>query len=110
MNLDYTERDLEEYGKYMDFIRQCIIEECLIKFKLNIKEEQIELGHIRKDGDRWVFYYDILKTSGDIERNGMSKQLSYDKWKLLLIKENRDRRINELLEGLDKPEKDKLGI
>ena len=40
----------------------------------------------------------------------MSKFISYDNWKLLLIKENRDKRIEELLGGLDIVEKEKLGL
>ena len=111
MNGDYTERDLEEYGNYMDFIFKHIVSENKDKYKRLIKEEDIELGHIHKyegksfeGAERWFFHYTIKN------RLRTTNQISFNEWKRLLIKENRDKRIEELLSGLDKPEKKKLGI
>ena len=117
--MTYTEEELETYNDYMDFIRELIKDECLNKFGLLIEENQITLGHIKPDCDgRWIFYYDIYNNYKSqpeiwncaIKRSCMGKFISYDNWRLLLIKENRDKRIVKLLEGLDKPEKIKLGI
>ena len=117
--MTYTEQELETYNDYMNFIRECIKDQCLNKFGLLIEDEQITIGHIKPDcNGRWSFYYDIFnnyKTQPDVwncafKRSCMGKFMSYDNWKLILIKENRDKRIVKLLEGLDKPEKEKLGL
>jgi hypothetical protein len=116
--VNFTEEELDKYNDYMNFIRRHIIEESLTKFKLKIKEEQIELGHIKKEGDKWKFYYDIENDyksqfevwKGSNKRSGMTTHISYYEWKLIEVKENRDRRITELLSGLDTTEKIKLGI
>lgn len=109
--MNFEENDLEEYNKYMDFIFQHIIDESRTKFKLTVKREQIELGHIRKDDEskKWVFYYTLTNDyksqfeiwRGSNKRSCMTIQIGYDDWKLLLIKENRDNRITELLSGLE---------
>lgn len=106
--MTYSEKDLEEYNDYMNYIRECIKDDCLTKFKLKVEDKHIEIGNIKPDKDKWMFYYEVKRKT--FSRYCMTKQISFEEWKLLLVKENRDKRINELLEGLDKPEKNKLGI
>ena len=108
-NIIESEKHLEEYNNYMNFIFKHIVSENKDKYKRLIKEEDIELGHIRFEGsERWFFNYKIINNYGNIM--GLTNQIGFNEWRRLLIKENRDKRIEELLEGLDTKEKRKLGL
>jgi hypothetical protein len=116
-NIIESEKHLEEYSNYMDFIFKHIVSENKDKYKRLIKEEDIELGHIHKyegkgfeGAERWFFNYKIITRGYGYDLHRTTNQIGFNEWKRLLIKENRDKRIEELLSGLDKPEKEKIGL
>lgn len=103
--MTYTDEDINDYNEYMDFIREHIIKETKEKFKLKIKEHQIELGHIKMDDpNRWVFYYTILNDykdqfevwKGSNKRSCMTKQVDFSTWQLIRLAEERDKKLTQL--------------
>ena len=111
-NVIENEFDLEEYSKYMDFIFNKIIDENKMQFNKVVRREDIELGHIHKYEEVWFFHYKVINRlrSNWGHRLLKTSQIGFEEWTLLTIKENRDKRIDELLRGLDTPEKKKLGL
>ena len=86
----YTEDELENYNTYMDWVRQ-IVEDT------DIKENDITLGHIRKlEGGEWLFEYKLKKK----RRYKTIRLKAFDEWMAFVKQEERDAKIDMILEGL----------
>ena len=106
--MDFSDIELVEYGKYMDYIFNMIVEETRIKFGLKIERTQINLGHIDNVVEnkplKWRFYYTIKNDyksefeiwKGTPKKSCMTTQISYDGWKLELVKQNREEKLKLL--------------
>ena len=115
--MNYEENELEDYARYMDYIKRAIIEEekeldLILGFKL--KDLQISIGHIDKithtkgQTDLWGFQYTVklvkipIKTKTEwIEEMRYSQQISYSEWKRLQKIETRDKLLTSILDGLE---------
>ena len=116
--MNYEENELEDYARYMDYIKRAIIEEekeldLILGFKL--KDLQISIGHIDKiignikdEIDTWGFQYTVkvvkipIKTKTEwIEEMRYSQQISYSEWKRLQKIETRDKLLTSILDGLE---------
>ena len=87
----YTEDELENYNTYMDWVRQMIVEDT------DIKESDITLGHIRKlEGGEWLFEYKLKKK----RRYKTIRLKAFDEWMAFVKQEERDAKIDMILEGL----------
>lgn len=108
----YTENELEDYARYMDYIKRIIIEEN-IDFNIKIKEENISIGHIDKiavcrlddmSSCTWGFQYTLKMPLGKNEWTKelrYTKQVSYDEWKRMQKVETRNKLIDDILDGLE---------
>jgi hypothetical protein len=119
--MNYEENELEDYARYMDYIRRAIIEENK-DLGLNLKEIQISIGHIDKiignikgEEDTWGFHYTAkvvkipIKTKTEwIEENRYTQQISYNEWKRLQKIETRDKLLTSILDGLEPSHKEIL--
>lgn len=118
--MNYEENELEDYARYMDYIRRMIIEE-MADF-MTIEENEIDFGHIDRiavckldnmASCTWGFQYTIKKSIG---KNTMyftkdmrySQQIAYDEWKRLQQVETRNKKIDDILKGLEPKHKDIL--
>jgi hypothetical protein len=120
--MTFEKDELESYAAYMDFIRELIAEESKTKFTIQKyipRPDEIEIGQVKtKDNGKWVFYYTIsyIRQDPHFRNNepftntitGMSTQISFASWKLLIIRENREKRIDELLSSLQPEHRIKL--
>lgn len=118
--MNYEENELEDYARYMDYIRRIIIEE---NFEFGpIKDIQINIGHIDKiaacrlqdmSSITWGFQYTIKRPLGT-SKNEWTKEMRYtqqicfDEWKRLQQVETRNKIIENILEGLEPKHKDIL--
>ena len=112
--MNYEENELEDYARYMDYIKRAIIEENR-ELGLKLKELQISIGHIDKiignikgEIDTWGFQYTVkvvkipIKTKTEwIEEMRYSQQISYSEWKRLQKIETRDKLLTSILDGLE---------
>jgi len=118
--MNYEENELEDYARYMDYIRRAIIEENK-DLGLNLKEIQISIGHIDKwqyikgEEDTWGFRYTAkvvkipIKTKTEwIEERRYTQQISYNEWKRLQKIETRDKLLTSILDGLEPSHKEIL--
>lgn len=119
--MNYEENELEDYARYMDYIKRAIIEENR-ELGLKLKELQISIGHIDKiignikgEIDTWGFQYTVkvvkipIKTRNEwIEERRYSQQISYNEWKRLQKIETRDNLIASILDGLEPNHKEIL--
>ena len=92
-----TEDELENYNTYMDWVRQMIVGDT------DYGESDITLGHIRKaPGGEWVFEYKLRKSI--FEKFGLKTKtiilIDYEGWQREQKREERDAKIDMLLEGL----------
>ena len=119
--MTFEKDELESYAAYMDFIRELIAEESKNKFTIQkyiAHPDEINIGQVkRKNNGKWTFYYTIsylhidpLLINGQCKNTitGMSTQISFENWKLLIIRENREKRIDELLSSLQPEHRIKL--
>jgi hypothetical protein len=92
----YTEDELENYNTYMDWVRQMIVGDT------DYGENDITLGHIRKaPGGEWVFEYKLRKK----RKTKTIVLIDYEGWQREQKREERDAKIDMLLEGLSKDHK-----
>ena len=97
----FTEHDLEEYNNYMNWVRQMIVEENT-EIGVKIKEEHISLGHIEKidtigmGEEIWEFQYKLKKK----RRYKTIRLKAFDEWISFVKQEERDAKIDMILEGL----------
>lgn len=109
----YTEDELENYNTYMDWVR--------LRIKYDVENgttSDITLGHIKKleGSEEWLFEYDLLLHQYpwlDLElkrkrKTGTIILLNYDAWTRGQKAEERNRRIDELLDGLREDHKEQL--
>lgn len=118
--MNYEENELEDYARYMDYIRRAIKEE-MNDYNMAIEDSQIEFGYIDRvaicslndmSSHTWGFQYTIKKSG----KNPMyftkdmryTKQIAYDEWKRLQKVETRNKIIDNILEGLEPKHKDIL--
>jgi len=114
--MNYEKNELEDYARYMDYIRKAIIEENLGFGPIN--ETQISIGHIDKcavcrlDDMKslyWSFQYTIKRplTNKNEWTKEMrttvrkSQQIAYDEWKRLQTVDARNKIIDSILDGLE---------
>ena len=118
--MNYEENELEDYARYMEYIRRIIIEE---NFEFGpIKDMQINIGHIDRvavckldnmESCYWSFQYTIKRPLGT-SKNEWTKemrytqQIAYDEWKRLQTVETRNKKIDDILKGLEPKHKDIL--
>lgn len=120
--MNYEENELEDYARYMEYIKRAIIEENA-ELGLKLKEVQISIGHIDKiakvpigilldntkyEIDTWGFQYTarvvkipIKNKTEWIEEMRYTKQISYSEWKRLQKIETRDKLLTSILDGLE---------
>ena len=120
-----NEQELIDYDNYLNFIRELIAEESVTKFTstgYKPRPDEINIRSINAEEEsktgNWTFYYQIKHIRQDPHLHegkpftntvsGMSKKISDHSWKLLLIQENREKRIDELLQGLEPKHRLKL--
>lgn len=96
----YTEDELENYNNYMDWVRQMIVEDT------DIKESDITLGHIKKleGSEEWLFEYKLKRK----RKTKTIILINFDAWTREQKGEERNRRIDELLDGLREDHKEQL--
>lgn len=116
--MNYEENELEDYARYMDYIRSIIKEEME---DIDIEDKDIDFGYIDRlsicnlddmSSHTWGFQYTIKKSG----KNPMyftkdmryTKQIAYDEWKRLQKVETRNKIIDNILEGLEPKHKDIL--
>lgn len=116
--MNYEENELEDYARYMDYIRRMIIEE-MADF-MTIEENEIDFGHIDRiavckldnmSSQTWGFQYTIKKSIGKNEwtkEMRYTQQIAYDEWKRLQQVETRNKKIDDILKGLEPKHKDIL--
>jgi DNA-binding MarR family transcriptional regulator len=96
----YTEDELENYNTYMDWVR--------LRIKYDVENgttSDITLGHIRKlEGGEWLFEYKLKKK----RRYKTIRLINFDAWTREQKTEERNRRIDELLDGLREDHKEQL--
>ena len=109
--MNYEENELEDYARYMDYIRRMIIEE-MADF-MTIEENEIDFGHIDRiavckldnmSSQTWGFQYTIKKSIGKNEwtkEMRYTQQIAYDEWKRLQQVETRNKKIDDILKGLE---------
>lgn len=85
---NYSEKDLEQYSEYMEFVYSYILGSSLIK---RVKNKMLNGTRIqRKNDETWFITY---------KDNSLSF-MSFHRWfKLKQIQENRASKINQLLNG-----------
>jgi len=117
--MNYEENELEDYARYMEYIKRIIIEE-MADFNMTIEETQIEFGHIDRiavcklddmSSHTWGFQYTIKKSIGKqhwTKEMRYTKQIAYNEWKRLQTVETRNKIIDSILEGLEPKHKDIL--
>jgi hypothetical protein len=113
-NIIESEKYLSEYSQYMDFIFNKIISENKERFNKVVRREDIELGHIQKyegkgfeGAERWFFHYTI-KFSSKKRRLRTTNQIGFNEWMRIKIVNERDKKIDQLLEGLSPIHAEKL--
>jgi hypothetical protein len=110
--MDFTEKELNDYNDYMDFIREEISIECKTKFTnsgYDPTPDEIEIKHISKEGndDRWSITYSVyyphpvmnlIKKIPEKKNkvHGMSKKVNYHQWKAIKIANERDEKLKQL--------------
>ena len=106
--MNYEENELEDYARYMDYIKRAIIEE---EKELGYQyTAKVSIGHINKitESELWGFQYTVkvvkipIKTKTEwIEEMRYSQQISYSEWKRLQKIETRDKLLTSILDGLE---------
>jgi hypothetical protein len=101
----FNERDLDQYGDYIDEVKKNIIDDNL-KEGLTVIEEQIDIRHIdRKDkNDTWGFHYRIKnRYLSEYERwlgkPYISKYITlpdFTEWLRIKIINNREQQLEKL--------------
>ena len=111
-NIIESEKYLSEYSQYMDFIFNKIISENKERFNKVVRREDIELGHIQKyegkgfeGAERWFFHYTIKRTLKGLRT---TNQIGFNEWMRIKIVNERDKKIDLLLEGLSPIHAEKL--
>ena len=99
----YTEDELENYNTYMDWVR--------LRIKYDVEENDIKntsditLGHIKKlEGEEWLFEYKLKRK----RKTKTIILINFDAWTREQKTEERNRRIDELLDGLREDHKEQL--
>ena len=117
--MNYEENELEDYARYMDYIRKMIIEENADYGNI-IKETEVSIGNMytissqNKDIDLWGFQYTIKKPLTPSSKNEWTKELkytsqvAYEEWKRMQMVETRNKKIDDILNGLEPKHKDTL--
>jgi len=110
--MNYEKNELEDYARYMDYIRKAIIEENL-GFG-TISDTQISIGYIDKCAVcslddmaslYWSFQYTIKRPLTNknewTKEMRITKQIAYEEWKRLQTVEARNKIIDSILDGLE---------
>lgn len=118
--MNYEENELEDYARYMQYIKRAIIEE-LADFNIALEGIQIDFGHIDRIGAcelndmsncTWGFQYTIKKSGKNpmyfTKEMRYSQQMSYHEWKRIQTTEAREKKIDSILQWLLPEHKDIL--
>lgn len=96
----YTLEEIENYNTYMDWVR--------LRIKYDVENgttSDITLGHIiLLEGGEWLFEYKLKKW----RRYKTIRLINFDAWTREQKTEERNRRIDELLDGLREDHKEQL--
>lgn len=104
--LYYTDREMDGFNEYMDYIRDQIAKQSKEKFDRDI--DDIDIKHIKREDDgRWTINYTatyphpvlnvVKKIVSKREKvSGMSKQPSFQTWLAIKIADDRDQKLRDL--------------
>lgn len=94
----YTERDIDEYAEYSDWLREQIAEEDDRKDP-RFSEKLIDIDEISMEGGPtgrfWRVYWSMTYSDGDVVV-GELKTASFDDWLAIKIAKQRSERLEEL--------------
>jgi hypothetical protein len=92
----YTENEIEEYGKYMDWVREQIVkneEDDIVVYKNNIDIEEITMQK-GPNGKYWKIEWLLNHPEGLVV--GMLNTQTFDDWLAIKVMEKRNDRLKEI--------------
>jgi hypothetical protein len=93
--MDYTEKELEEYGMYCEFLRNYIGD----KYLNNKKWTSFDLSNMKvQSGDEWKVFYRVVLEEGTFVE-GMAVCMSFNLFMRLKLQEERNEKINQILKN-----------